>query len=80
MWGSETTSVFANRPEDVGLGAEYDPGVATEPDRIPLEQVLDEEVASIFEAGPEFEAGLRQTVEQVRRGGPTRDPSGIGLV
>jgi hypothetical protein len=39
-----------------------------EPARSPLDQVLDEEVAAIFKADPEFKESLRRTVERVRNG------------
>ncbi|HEV2953265.1 MAG TPA: hypothetical protein VG015_04170 [Candidatus Dormibacteraeota bacterium] len=42
--------------------------MATEPVRHPIDQVLDEEVAAIFNADPEFRASLKGTIERVNRG------------
>jgi hypothetical protein len=40
--------------------------MATEPERSPLDEVLDDEVEGIFKADPEFKQSLRRTVERVR--------------
>lgn len=60
--------IAASGPETAGNILTVATHRKPEPERNPLDQVLDEEVAAIFKADPEFKAGLKETVERVRRG------------